>query len=254
MGQYNDLASIYDELINADVDYELWADKILSLCEELEVAKRDYLDLACGTGNMTAKLAREFRTTWAVDLSSSMLTEAENKLRGAGVKAKFVCQDISNLKLNYQFDLITCCLDGTNYILEEASLESYFKNVYNHLKENGVFIFDINSYYKLTTILGNNTYTYDSENVVYLWENYLEDDIVNMKLIFFVKEDENYRRFDEEHEEKAYREDYVENLLESLGFKIYKKLNNYENEDINGECERITYILTKEAKENFYGR
>ena len=32
MSQYKDLAHIYDELINCDVDYKAWADKILTLC------------------------------------------------------------------------------------------------------------------------------------------------------------------------------------------------------------------------------
>jgi SAM-dependent methyltransferase len=65
--------------------------------------------------------------------------------------------------LNHKFDLITCILDSTNYILSEEDLENYFKSVYKHLKDNGLFIFDINSYYKLTEILGNNTYNFDNE-------------------------------------------------------------------------------------------
>lgn len=245
MNQYKDLAYIYDELINCDVDYKSWADKIINVCLELNIEKKDYLDLACGTGNMTELIAKEFKSTWAIDLSSSMLTEAESKLRTLGIKAKFVCQDICRLKLNQKFDLITCCLDATNYILDEVDLESYFKGVYNHLKDDGVFIFDINSYYKLTNILSNNIFTYDNDKVVYIWENYLENDIVDMKLIFFVKEDESYKRFDEEHSERAYKAEYIEKLVRTVGFNIREKLNNYEKIPIDKNCERITYILTK---------
>jgi len=245
MSQYKNLAHIYDELINCDVDYKAWADKIISFCSRLNVEKRDYLDLACGTGNMTELISKEFKATWAVDLSSFMLTEAESKLRALGIKAKFVCQDISNLKLNQKFDLITCCLDATNYILEEANLEAYFIGVFKHLKDNGVFIFDINSYYKLTNILGGNVFTYDNDKVLYVWDNYLENDIVDMKLTFFVKEEENYRRFDEEHTERAYKETDIEKLIKKTGFIIKGKLNNYEEIPIDEKCERITYILTK---------
>jgi ubiquinone/menaquinone biosynthesis C-methylase UbiE len=245
MNQYKDLAYIYDELINCDVDYKSWADKIISVCSELHIEKKDYLDLACGTGNMTEFISKEFKTTWAIDLSSSMLTEAECKLRALGIKAKFVCQDICRLKLNQKFDLITCCLDATNYILEESDLEAYFRGVYDHLKDGGVFIFDINSYYKLTNILNNNIFTFDNDKVVYIWENYLENDIVDMKLVFFVKEEENYKRFDEEHSEKAYKEEYIEKLIRTVGFNIKGKLNNYEGISIDDNCERIAYILTK---------
>lgn len=245
MDQYKGLAYIYDELINCDVDYKSYADRILSICLKLNIDKNDYLDLACGTGNLTQHIAKEFKSTWALDLSNTMLTEAESKLRALGVKAKFVCQDICELKLNKKYDLITCCLDATNYILEDKDLENYFKGVYNHLKDNGVFIFDINSYFKLTNILGNNIFTYDNDKVVYIWENFLENDIVDMKLTFFVKKDEYYERFDEEHSERAYKAEYLEMLIRSVGFSIRKMLNNYEEISIDPNCERITYILTK---------
>lgn len=245
MSQYKDLAHIYDELINCDVDYKAWADKILTLCSSLNVEKKDYLDLACGTGNMTEKISKMFKETWAVDLSSSMLTEAESKLRTHGIRAKFICQDICNLKLNQKFDLITCCLDATNYILDEIDLEAYFTGVFKHLKDSGVFVFDINSYYKLTNILGNNVFTFDDDKVVYIWDNYLENDTVDMKLTFFVKEEEIYKRFDEEHTERAYKEFDIEKIIKKAGFVIKGKLNNYEEIPIDEKCERIAYILAK---------
>jgi len=245
MSQYEEFAYIYDELINSDIDYKKWADKILEVCEKLNLERNDYLDLACGTGNMTLELSRYFKNTWAVDLSSQMLTKAEEKLRALKIKAKFICQDISKLNLNRKFDLITCCLDSTNYIIEENDLNAYFNSVYNHLKNNGIFIFDINSYYKLINILGNNTFTFDNDNVVYIWDNFTENDIVQMNLIFFIKEDNLYKRFDEEHIEKAYTTNYLDNLLKNIGFKIIEKLNNYENLPIDDECERIVYVLKK---------
>lgn len=245
MNQYKDFAAIYDGLINKDIDYNTWANKIMEICSFLNIEKRDYLDLACGTGNMTEKLAKEFRSTWAVDISGQMLTEAEAKLRASNIKAKFVCQDICELKLNNKFDLITCCLDSTNYILEENDLENYLEGVYKHLKDKGLFIFDINSYNKLTSILGNNTFTFDNEDVVYIWENFLEDDIVQMNLTFFVKENDAYRRFNEEHCERAYKEEFLDKILAKIGFKIVEKLNNYQALSIDDDCERLVYAAQK---------
>ena len=55
--------------------------------------------------------------------------------------------------------------------------------------------------------MGNNIYTYSSEDVFYTWENTFEDNILNMFLTFFVKNENNlYERFEEEHFEKAYQE------------------------------------------------
>lgn len=248
MDCYKEFAHIYDKLIYGDVDYKKWSYKILSICDDYKIDKEDYLDLACGTGNMTIELCKKFKHTWAVDMSSEMLTEAEEKLRKEKLKARFACQNIANLKLNKKFDLITCVLDSTNYILDNEELNKYFYSVYDHLKENGVFIFDINSYYKLTEVLGNNLYNYDDEDVVYIWENSLENDIVDMYLTFFIKEGDLYRRFDEEHKEKAYKSEFIEKLLTKVGFHILRKLDNYEDEFIKEDSERIVYILSKNRR------
>ncbi|MEG2411646.1 MAG: class I SAM-dependent methyltransferase [Clostridium sp.] len=243
---YNDFASIYDELINEDIDYRSWADRIIEICKEDKIIKRDYLDLACGTGNLTVLIGKEFIFTTAVDLSEEMLSIADEKLKEENIKVKVSCQDICNLSLNKQFDLITCALDSTNYITDDLKLKQYFMSVNKHLKENGVFIFDINTEYKIKSILGNNTFNYDNEDVVYVWENQLEDDIVNMYLIFFVKNGQVYYRFDEHHREKAYSEAFLETVMKSSGLIVEKKLNCYGDEDINQSTERITYVVRKE--------
>ena len=245
MDCYKEFALIYDELINADIDYKTWAANILCVCKECNLDMESYLDLACGTGNLTIEIANEFKHIWAVDLSSDMLSQAEKKMREKLVKASFVCQDICNLNLNNKFNLITCCLDSSNYILKEKNFEKYLLGVYNLLKEDGLFVFDLNSYYKLTTVLGNNTYNYDSDDVVYIWENYLENDIVEMNLTFFVKEGQVYKRFDEMHLEKAYKEEYVEGLIKKIGFKIIKKMDSYEDKVVNEHTERICYVLKR---------
>ena len=245
MDCYKGLAQIYDALINKDINYNAWSKVILQNCQEQNVEFLDYLDLACGTGNLTMEISGSFKNTWAVDLSSEMLSEAEVKMREQKLSAKFVCQNICELNLNKCFDLITCCLDSTNYILEKNELEDYFSAVYTHLKDNGVFIFDINSYYKLTEILGNNIFNYDNDEVVYIWDNSINEEIVDMFLTFFVKEGELYRRFDEEHSERAYKMEYIEAVLKKTGFIIVNKLDNYKDNNIAENTERIAYVLKK---------
>jgi len=243
MDCYKDFAKIYDQLINCDIDYSAWSKFILDLCDEEAVEFIDYLDLACGTGNMAEQICGRFRESWLVDMSMDMLSEAESKLRERGAKAKFVCQDITELNLNKKFDLITCCLDSTNYILKEISLLRYFAAVKEHLKEGGIFVFDINSYYKLKEILGNNVYNYDDEDVTYIWENSFNNDIVDMYITFFVKEGELYRRFDEEHRERAYKEETIESLIDKAGLRVIYKFDNYELVKPDAESERIVYAL-----------
>lgn len=249
MDCYAQFASIYDDLINEDIDYEKWSKVILALCEKYKVEKVNYLDLACGTGNITKEIFKNFKKTYAVDLSDEMLVMAREKLYNPVYKPKFICQDICELHINEKFDLVTCALDGTNYILEEEKLLQYFNNVSGLLKENGIFIFDINSYYKLSEVLGNNIFNYDSDDVTYIWDNYFEEEECNMNLTFFVRNnDDSYSRFDESHIERAYKEEFIDKLLEKSNLKIIEKLNNYEDKVIDEKCERIVYIVKRNAE------
>lgn len=246
MDCYKEFANIYDELINRDINYEQWAQAILKICDEENILKEDYLDLACGTGNLTSVIGSKFKNVWGVDLSEEMLIRADKKFRNIKFRAKLVCQNICELNLNKKFDLITCALDSTNYILDINDLMNYFKSVKQHLKDDGIFVFDINSYYKLSEVLGNNLFNYDDKDVVYIWENEFNDDIVDMYLTFFVRRDEVYERFDEEHSERAYRESELEHIICDNGLRVIKKLDNYEDKIINDKTERIVYVVKNE--------
>lgn len=242
---YGEFAKIYDELILEDINYEKIENKILKIMSEYNCNTDDYLDLACGTGNVAVKMAKSFKNNYLVDLSEEMLQIAFDKFKKERRKAKIICQDMSELQLNHKFDLITCVLDSTNYILEDEDIRNYFKCVNNHLKDDGIFIFDINSFYKLNNILGNNIYTYSEDDVFYTWENTIEDNVVNMFLTFFVKKGELYERFEEEHFERAYTEKEIESLLEECNFKLLNKFDGYSDDDVYETSERILYVVSK---------
>ena len=126
---YNEFAKIYDELINEDIDYVQISNRILEICNEQKISFDNYLDLACGTGNVTAKLANNFKESIASDLSEDMLIEAKDKLKKEKVKCKLLCSDMTNFNINKQFDLITSVLDASNYIIEDEDFYDYFISV-----------------------------------------------------------------------------------------------------------------------------
>lgn len=245
---YGEFAKIYDELINEDINYDKMVNRIIEVCKKYDVDFINYLDVACGTGNVTVRLAKYFKENYAVDLSEDMLREAFEKFKDNRIRCKVICQDMAELSLNKKFNLITSVLDSTNYIIEEDQLRNYFEGVKEHLNDDGIFIFDINSYYKLSQILGNNIYTYSEEEVFYTWENTFEDDLLSMFLTFFVKQGELYERFEEEHLERAYKEVYLERILEEVALKVLEKFEGYSDKTVSDNSERIMYIVKKELK------
>ena len=242
---YGEFAKIYDELINEDINYDEMVERIIEICNSYNLELNDYLDIACGTGNVTIRVAKYFKNIYGVDLSEDMLREAFDKFKEARIKGKIICQDMTELSLNKEFDLITSVLDSTNYITDLNDLQNYFNGVYNHLKSNGIFIFDVNSYYKLSEILGNNIYTYSEEEVFYTWENVFEDNLLSMFLTFFVKKGDLYERFEEEHLERAYTEKELEKELEKANLEVLAKFDGYTENYVQANTERIVYVIKK---------
>ena len=77
---YKEFANIYDELIYEDIDYDEISEKIISLSNENNIEFEDYLDLACGTGNVGVRVGKYFKNMYAVDLSNDMLNIAYAKI------------------------------------------------------------------------------------------------------------------------------------------------------------------------------
>ena len=97
---YGEFAKIYDELINEDINYDEMVERILEICNSYNVELNDYLDIACGTGNVTIRVAKHFKNIYGVDLSEDMLREAFDKFKEARIKGKIICQDMTELSLN----------------------------------------------------------------------------------------------------------------------------------------------------------
>lgn len=238
---YKLFSKVYDNLIKKDIDYSSISDFIYKNTKP----GRRYLDLACGTGNLTEKLSPYFNETYGVDLSCDMLSVASSK--EALKSVKFINQDLSELNIGIRFDLITCSLDSINYILDKRKVKSLFNRVFNHLSEDGIFVFDINSQYKLSNIMGNNTFTYEDENICYIWDNYYEMDKLYMNLTFFIREGSLYKRFSEEHIERAYSIEFIEKSLEEASLKVIKKTDGWRKKLVTDKTERIVYFVKKIA-------
>lgn len=246
MESYNHLAEYYDMLMD-DVDYEAWCDFIEKIFDTYNSAPATVLDTACGTGNITIPMAAKGYNIWGVDISEEMLTVAESKARSQRQNIKFVKQNMTELTLNKSFDAVLCMCDGVNYIIEEEDLIKYFNSVYASLNKNGMFVFDISSRYKLIEILGNNTLFQEKDELCYVWENsYFEDEeVLEMRLNFFVPKDGLYQRMEEYHTQRAYQIDYLKERLVKAGFSNIKVYNDLKLEKPTNESERIFFAAQK---------
>ena len=154
-GCYEALAGCYDAL-TGDVQYEKRA---AYLCRLLRRAKREIrcvLDLACGTGTMTCLLAERGYDMIGVDLSEDMLAEAMNKSFDLPEEQRplFLQQSMTALRLYEPADAAVCCLDSLNYLTDPKAVQRTFRRVRESLQPGGIFVFDVNTVYKLEQLDG----------------------------------------------------------------------------------------------------
>ena len=240
MDCYLDFAKIYDELICGDIDYEAIADFIGKAAAPSGEGAALMLDLACGTGTLTDILARRGYDMIGVDLSYDMLNIARKK----NENILYLCQDMRTFELYGTVDAIVCMTDSLNYITDYDDLRHVFALAKNYLNPGAPFIFDINSHYKLSEVISNNTFTYDSEDVYYTWENEYDAEkcICDFYLTFFVTGDgENYRRFDERHRQRAYTCEEITEALCEAGFADICVNDGYSDKTPSEKSERLVF-------------
>lgn len=240
MIQYRDFAYIYDRLMHCDIDYDKWCDYIENLFDKHSVSPDTLCELACGTGNITSRLHSRGYNMTGVDISSDMLFVAQEKTDGI----EYICSDMSKVNLDGMYDGFLCMIDGLNYVITPKAVINTFKTVKERLKENGVFIFDISSQYKLKHIIGNETFIHSEYDVFYSWENrYIERyNLSDMLLNFFVRNGDSYNRFEERHLQRGWSIDEMKKMLKMAGFTDIFVYNELTFEAPTDDSQRLVFV------------
>lgn len=247
---YQDFAYLYDAL-QKDVPYEEFARYYIKIMEKFNNEKGLCLDLGCGTGNMTLMLDSMGFEMIGVDSSIDMLNVAREKACEEGKSILFLNQDMTSFELYGTVGAVVSTLDCVNYITDESALLEVFKLVNNYLDPKGLFIFDINSAYKLENILGDNTYVSDEEDIFYSWQNSYDKEkkICTFDLTFFEKDEDVYYRYDETHYERAYSIEEITSLIEKAGMEVVGVYDNLTFNPPRDTSERIFFVAKEKGKE-----
>ncbi|NJR62585.1 MAG: class I SAM-dependent methyltransferase [Cyanobacteria bacterium CRU_2_1] len=114
------------------------------LLTQLE-AKAQLLDLCCGTGHLVQRLRQKGYAVTGLDGSESMLYYArQNAPDALFVLADARSFDLASFDVSYSFDAVYCMSASLNHMMSLDELASVFGNVHGVLKENGLFLFDLN--------------------------------------------------------------------------------------------------------------
>jgi SAM-dependent methyltransferase len=99
---------------------------------------RDVLDVACGTGLLTAELIGRGYRVVGVDASEEMLARARGLL---GPDVELIPTSLPDLDVDGQFDAVVCTLDGITYV-EPSRVPPTFAAFADRLRPSGWLVFD----------------------------------------------------------------------------------------------------------------
>ncbi|MCI4352171.1 MAG: class I SAM-dependent methyltransferase [Thermoplasmata archaeon] len=137
-GMYSDLAEYYDAVYSGKKDYRKESDRIVGLARRNgRSGGREWLDVACGTGQHIRYLSPRFRCT-GVDASPQMLRIARR--RNPGVR--FVRGDMRSFRLRRQFDVVSCLFSAIGHVNTLSALRRTIECFVRHLKPGGVVLIE----------------------------------------------------------------------------------------------------------------
>ena len=128
-----------------------------------------------------------------LDGSSLMLDYAKENAKAV----EFIQADARDFNLGRKFQAITCLFDSINHLLNQDDVLLVFKNIYEHLEEHGIFVFDANSLSSYNSI----------------------EKLITYSLTAFINEDSKWVRYDNKIYERYYEEELLISLLKKAGFR-----------------------------------
>ena len=240
---YGNFASIYDMLTD-DVEYSKRCDYIEKIFEK-HLNKKPVLiaDLGCGTGTVCSLMSKRGYDMIGIDSSDMMLSEAIKKEESG--KILYLNQDMTDFELYGTVDVFLSMLDSLNYITSLDELSKVFSLVKNYLNPGGIFVFDINTPYKYEQVLGDNTFVQDENGIFYVWQNFFDGEYCDFLIDFFVKKDDTYTRFTEEHTQRCHTFKEMLDIIEDAGLSLEGVYNDLSFSDPVQNSERIFFVVKK---------
>jgi SAM-dependent methyltransferase len=138
--RYDTEASFYDYLYDRTEDLPFYTELARS-------AKGPVLELACGTGRLAIPVARTGVDVTGLDMNKQMLTVFRRKLRRESLATKkhvhLVEGDMRHFQLERKFAFAFIAISSFLHNLTIEDEESCVRNVFEHLRPNGIFIVEV---------------------------------------------------------------------------------------------------------------
>lgn len=244
---YEVFSEFYDSLMD-NAEYDRRADYYEDILKSAGRAGGILLDLGCGTGNMSFRMADKGFDVIGTDSSVEMLSIAREKMYENGkTDILFLNQPMEDLDLYGTVDNAICVLDCINHLDGVKNIKDAFARVSLFMVPGGVFAFDVNTIYKHQKVLADNDYIIENDDVFCAWQNKILPDgkTVQISLDFFIEDDGIYYRESESFCERAYSLSDISAWLDEAGFDVKNIYDDLTFSPVTETSERAVFMAVK---------
>lgn len=224
---YADLSQYYDQFC-AHVDYAGQCAFTARVFNSFATSGgRQYLDLACGTGQHLQEMRRLGFVCSGLDNSPAMLAQARNRCPSA----QLLLGDLAGFDQDAEFDLISCFLYSIHYSHPMDNLAETLRRSYRALRPGGIFIFntvDANGArqeHKVVTRVqeADSRLTFTSG-----WHYCGHGEVLDLRLSIQRESAEGAQTWNDQHTMTAITLAELERLLEASGFAFTLLEHDYD--------------------------
>ncbi|MFA4870531.1 MAG: class I SAM-dependent methyltransferase [Pedobacter sp.] len=221
---FNVLSNYYD-LIYEQKDYAGEAAYIVQLIKSYSPKAKNLIEFGTGTGKHAFHFCNSGFTVKGVEPSAEMLKAVKEH----HPKLSLQQDSITSFKSDELFDVATALFHVISYLNSNSELIASFKNVHKHLKNDGLFIFDVwYSAAVLTQIPEERIKTVQNDYIEVIRKakpiNYWNRNVIEVAYDINVLEKATGKthNFLEQHEMRHFSIPEIELLADITGFKLLK--------------------------------
>ncbi|SDN65978.1 Methyltransferase domain-containing protein [Alkalicoccus daliensis] len=192
-----------------------------------------------------------------VDIHAGMLAEAKNKASHLQQEIAWIQDDCTELALDIESELIYSAGNSFQHFITNESQDLFLSSVFNHLKPEGIFIFDTRSPHKEEL---------QTTGMKEFWKSYIDAETSNKVDVFTFS---NYNSLTQVQNNITIRRHMspgneilkeiktqinlrysfpkeMERMLHENGFEIVNVYQDWEESPLTGESKQMIYICKKQ--------
>lgn len=211
-----DLAYIHDVGFS---DYCLkLAPGILEILQKNNINTGLIVDLGCSSGLWAQQLVKSGYSAIGIDISPAFIDIARKRVP----EAEFRVDSLFNTEIP-PCNAVTSIGECLNYLFDSENnnqrLVELFNRIYKELSGGGIFVFDIATPEQVSEGITTKGFI-EGEDWIVLVEKEEKSEILTRRIITFLRCGEYYRRDEEVHHQRLYKETEIAQALVKIGFQV----------------------------------